>query len=55
MAKTKFSVYRKNCEAAYTMSYICDCGEPSIAYGDDERGMFVGTCGNGHRVTVTAS
>ena len=54
---TRFAVYKNNnCGAAYAMAYNCgQCGDPVIGYGDDERGMFVGRCGNGHDSTVMAS
>jgi hypothetical protein len=56
--KTDFAVYRTNPKATFTMAYICaasGCGKPSVGYGDDSHGLFVGTCGNGHRSTVMAS
>ncbi|WP_153262169.1 hypothetical protein [Nonomuraea phyllanthi] len=56
MPKTKFAVYKNNTtSAAYAMAYVCGCGEPVIGYGDDMKGLFVGTCGNGHESTVMAS
>ncbi|MEV4383411.1 hypothetical protein [Streptosporangium sp. NPDC049644] len=54
--KTDFAVYRTNRDAQYTMAYNCgDCGQPVVGYSDDAYGLFVGTCGNGHRSTVMAS
>ncbi|NUW30744.1 hypothetical protein HTZ77_04810 [Nonomuraea sp. SMC257] len=54
--KTQFAVYRTNPNANYTMAYNCgQCGEPVVGYSDDEYGLFVGQCGNGHSSTVMAS
>lgn len=54
--KTKFAVYKNTGSgAAYAMAYICHCEEPAIGYGDDMKGLFTGTCGNGHESTVMAS
>ncbi|MEV4376968.1 hypothetical protein [Streptosporangium sp. NPDC049644] len=56
--KTDFAVYATNRDAQYTMAYNCQvsgCGQPVVGYSDDAFGLFVGTCGNGHRSTVMAS
>ncbi|WP_185844591.1 hypothetical protein [Nonomuraea sp. WAC 01424] len=55
MSRIRFAVYKTNHDAGYAMSYTCDCDEPVIGYGDDEDGMFTGTCRNGHTTTVLAS
>ncbi|MEV0236115.1 hypothetical protein [Nonomuraea sp. NPDC050786] len=55
MPKARFAVYKTNSSPAYTMAFTCDCGEPGIAYSDDMKGLFVGSCGKGHEVSVMAS
>ncbi|MEV4835442.1 hypothetical protein AB0K05_13025 [Nonomuraea sp. NPDC049486] len=53
--KVRFAVYPTNHAARYSMSFICVCGEPAMGYSDDEKGLFYGTCPNGHTGTVVAS
>lgn len=53
--KVDFAVYKRNDNAAYTMAYNCVCGKPVIGYSDDAKGLFTGTCENGHESTVMAS
>lgn len=51
---TQFAVYQ-NTGSAYVMAYTCTCGEVSVAFGDEQYGMFTGTCPEGHQATVMAS
>lgn len=54
--KTDFAVYERNDDAKYTMAYNCsECGKPVIGYSDDKKGLFFGTCENGHETNVMAS
>lgn len=54
MEQTDFAVY-KNTGAKQVMAYSCSCGLLVVGFGDDMKGLFVGTCGAGHTTTVTAS
>lgn len=53
--QVNFAVYETNKNAPYTMAYTCTCGLLVVGYGEDQKGLFVGQCGNGHYTTVTAS
>jgi hypothetical protein len=52
--ETDFTVYR-TAGTAWVMAYICTCGRPSAAFGDDAYGLFTGTCLDGHDSTIMAS
>ena len=52
--QTETSVYA-NQDHAYVMAYTCTCGALSVAFGDDEYGLFSGTCAEGHDCTIMAS
>ncbi|MFI7534007.1 hypothetical protein [Streptosporangium sp. NPDC049376] len=53
--KVDFAVYRTNPHARFTMAYTCSCGQPTIGYSDDLKGLYTGECANGHISTVMAS
>lgn len=55
VGKVRFAVYPNDRTARYSMSFICVCGSPAMAYSDDKKGLFYGGCPNGHTGSVMAS